>query len=72
MLHHTKLVQPYQTCCVSLRDILFLKSPLHLVNPMCKEDVDEAGFSLCLLNCFEVYHTQKDFARELEDDGKDD
>ena len=36
-LHHTKLVQPHQTCCVLLRDILFLKSPLHLVNPMHKD-----------------------------------
>ena len=39
MLHHNNLVQPHQTCSVSLRDILFLKSPLHLVNPEPKEDV---------------------------------
>ena len=37
LLHHTKLIQPHQTCCVSLRVILFLKSPLHLAMP--KEDV---------------------------------
>ena len=30
------------------------------------------GVGLGLSNCFEVYHTQKDFARELEDDGEDD
>ena len=29
------------------------------------------GVGLCLSNCFEVYHTLKDFARELEDDGDD-
>ena len=39
LLHHTKLIQPYQTCCFLLRVILFLKSPLHLVNPLSKEDV---------------------------------